>query len=54
MRSFSVCLAATALAAASAKVPQLMCGNDQPVNKIHGSPELDGAPEYMATINGMS
>ena len=32
---------------------QLVCGNAQPVNKVYGDPELDGAPQYMATINGV-
>ena len=26
---------------------QLVCGNAQPVNKVYGDPELDGAPQYM-------
>eukprot|EP00729_Bicosta_minor_P001381 gene1381-19823_t len=39
--------------AVSAKIPQLQCGPNQPVNKIGASVDLDGPPEYMATINGV-
>ena len=47
----STCLALLALAS-MAKVPQLECGTNQPVNKIGGAPDLDMGPWYMATING--
>jgi hypothetical protein len=57
MRSFlSIVLVLTLAAAAQAKlgkIPQLQCGDNQPVNKIFASCDLDGPPEYMATINGV-
>jgi hypothetical protein len=35
------------------KIPQLTCGDAQPVNKIGGAPDLGGGPFYMATVNGV-
>ena len=49
----AICLVTLVAAYASAAIPQLQCGPVQPVNKIGASVDLDGPPEYMATINGV-
>jgi len=49
----SICALAEARPSIVGKIPQLYCGDDQPVNKIGASVDLDGGPQYMATINNV-
>ena len=49
----SLCALAEARPSIVGKIPQLYCGDDQPVNKIGASVDLDGGPQYMATINNV-